>query len=214
MIIKICGLKFPANIKEIATLNIDMMGFVFYEKSPRFVGRDFDKTYLHLLPESIRKVGVFVDENEALVLQKTQDYTLDVVQLHGNESVAYCQILKSKNISVIKAFSIDDAFDFALLEHYQKFCDYFLFDAKGKRNGGNGIPFNWNDLKKYQLNTPFFLSGGVGVNNIDDALAFTHSQLVGLDINSKIEVAPGLKSLELAHFLTTKIRNYESYKTR
>jgi len=214
MEIKICGLKIPSNINEIATLNIDMMGFIFYEKSPRFVGEHFDKTYLQSLPKSIRKVGVFVDEDEPSIWQKIQDYGLDLVQLHGNESVAYCEKLKANNIGIIKAFQVDDAFDFSQLAPYQKLCDYFLFDTKGKEKGGNGISFNWHTLNNYQLDTPFLLSGGIGVENMEEALSITHPQLVGFDINSKIELEPALKSFELADILTTKIKNYESYKTR
>jgi phosphoribosylanthranilate isomerase len=214
MLIKICGLKIPSNISELAALNIDMMGFIFYEKSSRFVGEHFDKRLIQSLPKSIRKVGVFVDEDEKIVLQKIEDYGLDVVQLHGNESVVYCEKLKTKNISIIKAFQVDDAFDFSQLAPYQKICDYFLFDTKGKEKGGNGISFNWEVLNKYQIDTPFLLSGGIGVENLEEALSITHPQLVGFDINSKIEVEPALKSFELANILTTKIKNYEPYKTR
>ncbi len=214
MLIKICGLKIPSNINELAKLNIDMMGFIFYEKSPRFVGGHLDRRVIQSLPKSIRKVGVFVDEDEKMVLQKIEDYGLDVVQLHGNESVVYCEKLNVKNIRIIKAFQVDDAFDFSQLAPYQKFCDYFLFDTKGKEKGGNGISFNWEVLNKYQLGTPFLLSGGIGVENIEEALSITHPQLFGLDINSKIELEPASKSFELAHILTTKIKNYEPYKTR
>jgi len=214
MLIKICGLKIPTNISELATLNIDMMGFIFYEKSPRFVGEHIDKSFMQSIPKSIRKVGVFVDEDEKIVFQKIEDYGLDVVQLHGNESVSYCEKLKAKNISIIKAFQVDDAFDFSQLAPYQKNCDYFLFDTKGKEKGGNGISFNWNVLSNYQLDTVFLLSGGIGVENIEEALSIIHPQLVGFDINSKIEVEPALKSVELAKILTTKIKNYEPYKTR
>jgi phosphoribosylanthranilate isomerase len=214
MLIKICGLKIPTNISELAALNIDMMGFIFYDKSLRFVGEHFDKRVTQSLPKSIRKVGVFVDEDEKTVLQKIEDYGLDVVQLHGNEPVVYCEKLKAKNISIIKAFQVDDAFDFSQLAPYQKFCNYFLFDTKGKEKGGNGISFNWEVINKYQLDSPFLLSGGIGVENIEEALSISHPKLVGFDINSKIEVEPALKSLELANILTTKIKNYEPYKTR
>jgi phosphoribosylanthranilate isomerase len=214
MLIKICGLKIPSNINELAMLNIDMMGFIFYEKSSRFVGEYFDKRVTQSLPKSIRKVGVFVDEDKKMVLQKIEDYGLDVVQLHGNESVAYCEKLKAKNIRIIKAFQIDDVFYFSQLAPYQKICDYFLFDTKGKEKGGNGISFNWEVINKYQLDSPFLLSGGIGVENIEEALSISHPQLVGFDINSKIEVEPALKSVELANILSTKIKNYEPYKTR
>jgi phosphoribosylanthranilate isomerase len=214
MLIKICGLKIPSNISELAALKIDMMGFIFYEKSSRFVGEPFDKSLIQSLPKSIRKVGVFVDEDEKMVQQKIEDYGLDIVQLHGNESVVYCEKLKVKNISIIKAFQVDDAFDFSQLVPYQKNCEYFLFDTKGKEKGGNGISFNWEVLNNYQLDTPFLLSGGIGVENINEALSISHPQLVGFDINSKIEVEPALKSVELANILTTKIKNYEPYKTR
>ena len=214
MLIKICGLKIPTNINELATLNIDMMGFIFYEKSPRFVGGHLDRRVIQSLPKSIRKVGVFVDEDEKIVLQKIEDYGLDVVQLHGNESALYCQKLKENKINIIKAFQVDDDFDFNQLTSYQNVCDYFLFDTKGKEKGGNGISFNWSVLNNYQLDTPYLLSGGIGVENIEEALSITHPQLFGFDINSKIELEPASKSFELAHTLTTKIKNYEPYKTR
>jgi phosphoribosylanthranilate isomerase len=214
MLIKICGLKIPSNINEIATLNIDMMGFIFYEKSPRFVGGHLDRRVIQSLPKSILKVGVFVDEDEKMVLQKIEDYGLDVVQLHGNESALYCQKIKANKINIIKAFQVNDDFDFNQLTSYQNVCDYFLFDTKGKEKGGNGISFNWSVLNNYQLDTPYLLSGGIGVENIEEALSITHPQLFGFDINSKIELEPASKSFELAHILTTKIKNYEPYKTR
>jgi phosphoribosylanthranilate isomerase len=209
MLVKICGMKFPANIHEIAKLNMDMMGFIFYQKSPRFVGENFDKAHLQSLPASIRKVGVFVDETDMYVMRKIEDYSLDALQLHGNESAEYCQELKSKGISIIKAFQVDDDFDFNLLKPYEACCDYFLFDTKGREKGGNGIAFNWDVLNKYELDKPFLLSGGISVENIDEALAVVHPQLMGYDINSKIEVEPGLKSVELALNITSKIKQYE-----
>ncbi len=214
MLIKICGMKFPANMHEMATLNMDIMGFIFYNKSPRYVGDHFDKTLLESLPKSMRKAGVFVDEDVMNVLQIVKNYNLDMVQLHGNESAEYCENLKADGISIIKAFQIDDDFDFKILRTYQGCCDYFLFDTKGKEKGGNGIAFNWEVLNQYELDTPYFLSGGISVENIDHALTIVHPQLIGFDINSKIEIEPGLKSHELAHKITTKIKQHEEHKTR
>ncbi len=214
MKIKICGLKFPSNIDTIITLKIDMIGFIFYKKSSRYVGDNYDETYLKRIPTSIQKVGVFVDEKESIVLQTIKKYDLNIVQLHGNESASYCENLKANNIQIIKAFQIDDDFDFEHINSYHKVCDYFLFDTKGKEKGGNGLTFNWDLLHKYKINVPFFLSGGLGIENIDEALAFSHPQLIGFDINSKIEIEPASKSFELAEIITTKIHKYDSYKTR
>lgn len=211
MKIKICGLKNQENILSLSRLNLDMMGFIFYAGSPRFVGGDVDSTILQSLPRSIERVGVFVDEKINVVLKNVNIFHLSLVQLHGNESVIYCKKIADKMISVIKAFSIDDQFDFDQLKSYQQVCDYFLFDTKGKNKGGNGISFDWEILNCYKLNTPFLLSGGIGIDNIETALKLSHPQLKGFDINSRIETEPGLKSIEETEKLIKKIRTHEFY---
>lgn len=180
-------MKFPDNIAEVGALQPDLMGFIFYAKSKRFVGDAFSLESIQHLPESIKKVGVFVNESPKIIFEKVNRYKLDVVQLHGNESVADCQFLKDKNIDIIKAFSIDEEFDFNMLKSYQAVCDYFLFDTKTPKYGGSGKMFDWQLLENYNLNKPFFLSGGLNLEAIKKIKKLNYPMLVGLDFNSQIE---------------------------
>lgn len=187
MKIKICGMKFPENISEIGTLQPDYMGFIFYSKSKRFVGEDFSIDSINNLPKSIKKVGVFVNESVANILEKVTKYKLEAIQLHGNESVADCEILKKNNIEIIKAFSIDENFDFETLEVYEEVCDYFLFDTKTPDYGGSGKIFDWQLLENYILEKPFFLSGGLNLEVIEKIKDYNFKNLAGLDFNSQLE---------------------------
>jgi len=197
--IKICGMKFPENILEVGALLPDFMGFIFWEKSSRY----FDGE-IPMLPKSIKKVGVFVDESLEIVVSKTEKYKLDCVQLHGNESVEFCKKLKEIPIEIIKVFSIKDNFDFEILKEFEGVCDYFLFDTKGELPGGNGTTFNWNLLKKYSSNRPFFLSGGIGIEEIN-LLKDMNLPIYGIDVNSKFEKQPGLKNTELLKSFQSQI---------
>ena len=143
--IKICGMKFPDNISEIASFQPDYLGFIFYEKSPR----NFEKKKPNL-PESIQKVGVFVNASLDEIEEKVKQYDLDLVQLHGDESPEFCLLLQQNKFKVIKAFSIDNKFNFNTLNNYINYCDYFLFDTKGTNYGGNGITFDWSVLENYK----------------------------------------------------------------
>ncbi|HRJ30004.1 MAG TPA: phosphoribosylanthranilate isomerase [Cyclobacteriaceae bacterium] len=189
--LKVCGMKYHDNIGEVARLQPDYMGFIFYEPSPRYVGKNF------ILPENfpsgVKKVGVFVDQTEADILQKVQRYGLMHIQLHGRESPTLCASLKSNNLKVIKVFSIGNSFDFQLLQPYISVVDYFLFDTKGLQPGGNGTAFDWKIVFGYQYDVPFFLSGGLNPENISGLEALTFKNLYGLDINSGVEINPGLK---------------------
>ena len=210
MKIKICGMKYPENIAAIAALQPDMIGFIFYPKSKRYVGNNFSYNTLQHLSGNIKKIGVFVNETNESILEKYENYQLDFVQLHGDETPIQCQLLMEKKISVIKAFQVDDVFDFDTLKPYQNVCSYFLFDTKTDEYGGSGKSFDWQMLDRYRLNIPFILSGGIGLQNIDDALQLQHPMLYGLDINSKLETEPGLKSLEACKTIIQKIRKHES----
>ncbi len=194
MKLKICGMKYHENILEVSELLPDYMGFIFWEKSSRF----FDGV-LPDLPKSIQKVGVFVDATLEEIISKIKKYNLDLVQLHGNETVVFCESLKNKNVKIIKAFSVNDDFNFDILKDYETFCDYFLFDTKGKLPGGNGIVFDWKVLEKYPSIKPFFLSGGIGIEEIAAVkqLLKTNLPIHSLDINSKFEIEPGLKNMQL-----------------
>ncbi|WP_108247140.1 phosphoribosylanthranilate isomerase [Muricauda brasiliensis] len=219
MKLKICGMNH--NPSEVAELQPDYLGFIFWEPSARYFSGDMPK-----LPDFIKKTGVFVDASLEEVLEKTQQYQLNAVQLHGKESAAYCKELKegflsfrapSRNLKeskenmvstaldltnpkIIKVFSIKDDFDFGVLEPYEEVCDYFLFDTKGKLPGGNGYTFEWSVLEKYPSNKPYFLSGGIGLESMLELKEFLNSpaskNCYAVDVNSKFETAPGLKNIE------------------
>ncbi len=199
MKIKVCGMKVENNIMDVATLPPDYMGFIFYEKSSRYFNTEIPE-----LPESIKKIGVFVNAKIDFIVDKIEKHNLQGVQLHGDESPEFCESLREFGI-VIKVFSIKNQFDFKVLEPYEDVCDYYLFDTKGKHPGGNGYTFNWNVLKKYNSPKPYFLSGGIGPDELESLLLFLkrpESDLCcTLDLNSKFETTTGLKDLnELKEF--------------
>ncbi|MEY8847488.1 phosphoribosylanthranilate isomerase [Psychroserpens sp. XS_ASV72] len=193
MKLKVCGMTNTENIKTIAELNPDYLGFIFYEKSTRF----FDGK-IPDLPEHIKKVGVFVNAEINVVMDSVKKHNLNAVQLHGNESPEYCLKLKGLEVEIIKVFSIHDNFDFSVLRPYETGCDYFLFDTKGKLPGGNGYTFNWNILNKYSSTKPFFLSGGIGLEETKELQLFLKTEAstycYAIDVNSKFEIEPGLKN--------------------
>jgi phosphoribosylanthranilate isomerase len=191
MKLKICGMKYPENILEVSQLLPDYLGFIFWEKSSRYFDGEIPK-----IPESIKKVGVFVDATSEEIISKIKKYDLNVVQLHGNESPEFCRNLKMENIEIIKVFSVNDDFNFSSLESFENACDYFLFDTKGKLPGGNGIIFNWQILQKYKSTKPFFLSGGIGIEEIEN-IKKSNLPIYAIDVNSKFEIEAGLKNIEL-----------------
>jgi phosphoribosylanthranilate isomerase len=179
------------NIRELAQLPIDYMGFIFYPKSARYVERRPDVK----LPQAIKKVGVFVNETAEVIRQKAAEHQLNAVQLHGNEPVKSCVELQETGLEVFKVFGIDETFDWTTVEPYLSSVDYFLFDTKSPQHGGTGQTFNWNKLHEYPFEKPYFLSGGLSLENIAEAIAFEDSRLIGLDLNSKFEIAPGQKDI-------------------
>ena len=211
--LKICGMKFPDNILEISALDPDFFGFIFYENS----ARNYTEETIISLPKTIKKVGVFVNEKQSVIIKKIKTFELDFIQLHGNESESYCLELINQlnhnqlNTKIIKAFSIADEFDFTLLNKYQ-IVDYFLFDTKGKFPGGNGTTFNWQILENYPLQKPYFLSGGIGLNEVSSLQNFLQTKAAtycyALDVNSQFEIEAGLKNKQQLQQFKTQI--YES----
>lgn len=195
MKLKVCGMKYQDNITDVASLQPDYLGFIFHEPS----SRHFENT-IPEVSESIKKVGVFVDEKVEFISRQIEKHQLSVIQLHGHESPDMCKLLKSTNAKVIKVFSIKDEFDFSILEPYEEVCDYFLFDTKGKLPGGNGYTFNWDVLKNYPSTKPFFLSGGIGLEQIEKLKEFQKSEAskycYAIDVNSKFEIEAGLKNIK------------------
>ena len=202
MKIKVCGMKDPDNIKELYQLPIDMMGMIFYEKSPRFVNRAY-KIKIKEFNPSIQLTGVFVNETIVNILRKVSEYNLDIVQLHGNESPNECKLLKENRIKVIKAFSIEKPEDFNPCLLYENDCDYFLFDTKTSQYGGSGKKFDWQILSHYRGCTPFFLSGGINAEDSYSLKEIKHSRFTGIDLNSKFELSPGVKDInKLKNFIS------------
>ncbi|CAM3456869.1 phosphoribosylanthranilate isomerase [Flavobacterium chungbukense] len=194
MKLKICGMKYPENILEVGSLLPDYMGFIFWEKSARY----FDGTIPELI-KTIKKTGVFVNETVENIAAKINKYDLQAVQLHGKESVDFCASLKEKidsKIEIIKVFSVGEDFDFESLKPFEAVCDYFLFDTKGKLPGGNGTTFDWKILENYKSEKPFFLSGGIGIEEIP-AIKNLKLPIYAIDVNSKFEIEPGLKNKNL-----------------
>jgi phosphoribosylanthranilate isomerase len=202
MKIKVCGMRLASNIKELGTLKIDFIGFIFYNKSSRNVA----KLPVIDLSENIQRVGVFVNASEAEIEQRAQEFSLDYIQLHGDESPEFCEKLQKKGFSLFKAFAVDDHFDFKVLEAYEACCSYFLLDAKGKSYGGNGIQFDWRVLDQYASKKPFFLSGGIDLNSIQSVLNLELPQLYGIDVNSKFELSPALKDIPKIKELVKKVK--------
>ena len=198
MIVKVCGMSDAVNIRLAEQLNIDWMGFIFYPPSPRYVERRPD-----YLPQRQRRVGVFVNADEAFILSRISLFGLQLLQLHGHETPRQCRSLReATGLSVIKAFSVKSAADVAETRHYEGAADYFLFDTPTPGVGGSGRSFDHSLLDHYTGTTPFLLSGGLGPNSADNILSLHHPQMVGIDLNSRFETAPGIKSIHrLQQFL-------------
>ncbi len=185
------------NISELAELRPDYMGFIFYSKSKRNVIGKLDQADLDNLPPSVKKVGVFVNATFEEIKEQIKKYTLDLVQLHGKETPELCAKIQQLGIKVIKAFSVDETFNFGVTLPYKTVCDYFLFDTKGKEAGGNGFTFDWSVLANYDNEIPFFLSGGLDETNTAEVKKLTHLNIHAVDVNSKFEIQPALKDIEL-----------------
>lgn len=190
-------MKFPNNMTDVADLGIDYMGFIFYPKSPRYMHDALQKKQLDRLPASIQKVGVFVNETEEAILQQAQNFGLDVIQLHGNETPDLCKVLKQNKLVIFKAFSVDSAFNPESIRPYEAVVDYILLDTKTKAHGGSGKKFDWDILEKIQTKKPLILSGGIGPEDASEIKALNHLNIHALDLNSRFEDEPGLKNIKL-----------------
>ncbi|MEJ7558061.1 MAG: phosphoribosylanthranilate isomerase [Pedobacter sp.] len=186
------------NIREVSLLRPDFMGFIFYPYSKRFVG-GLDPLVLSQLPENIAKVGVFVNHDLIEVVQIAERYHLNLLQLHGDESANYVVALKQQlagsDVKIMKAFGVDEKFNFSALDNYQAAVDYFLFDTQTSEYGGSGQHFNWDLLKRYTLDNPYFLSGGIGLESLESLKKIDDKRLFAVDVNSKFELEPGMKDI-------------------
>ena len=215
MKIKVCGMKYPQNISEIAALQPDYMGFIFYEKSPRYVLSDPNFQLSTLNFQLTKKVGVFVNAGIDYIMETITKYNFDFVQLHGTETVEFCKEL-SKTVPVIKAFNISKVSDFEQTKLYGNVCNYFLFDTKTDLSpnpspqergvyGGSGQKFDWDILNAYKGDTLFFLSGGISPDDTDRIKEIQHPKLHGVDLNSRFETEPGLKNIGLIELFIKQI---------
>lgn len=213
MIIKVCGLKEPENIKKILKASPDLVGFIFYQKSPRMVNEQELSSWIEENVElfgETKRVGVFVDSKIDYVLNAIHDFQLDYIQLHGTESPEYCrEIMDYWNFSsirkaeIIKAFPVDENFDFSMTDIYSGICSYYLFDTKTPKHGGSGEKFDWKVLGQYSGDTPFLLSGGIAPEDAETLVKLKFSKMAGVDINSRFESAPGVKNAEeVADFIS------------
>lgn len=194
MKIKVCGLRDKENIKAVTALSPDYLGFIFYGLTPRFVG-DFPKENLEGISSTIIKTAVFVNESAENISALIDKYKFDAIQLHGNEGPEICALFKGR-VKVIKAFGLSEDFDFEQLYAYADHVDFFLFDTKTNIHGGSGLSFDWSILDKYELDIPFFLSGGLSLDNLDEVKNITHPQFYGVDLNSKFETGPAMKDID------------------
>ena len=204
-IVKICGMRDEANISAIATLPVDYLGFIFFEKSPRFVSDTINITF----PQ--KRVGVFVNADMNFLVSKVIDYQLDIAQLHGKETPQYIAVLKEKmpNLGIWKAVSVDENTDFEAIKMYESLVSCFVFDTKTPHYGGAGTKFDWQILAKYGGNTPFLLAGGIGaddeaaVKNVFEKYALCE----GIDLNSKFEISPALKNADILRGFISELKN-------
>ena len=191
--LKVCGMKNPENVKQLINLRPDFIGFIFYGKSPRFVAEP-DEDFFSRIPISIKKVGVFVNETLETVIRFHNKLGLDFVQLHGDEDLNFSKKLKEKGVGIIKVFHVLDSLPYSL-SSYSDYSDYFLFDTATPEYGGSGRHFDWSILKTYNLETPFLLSGGIEKDDLDEIRSLQLEKLVGIDVNSRFEVSPGVKDI-------------------
>jgi phosphoribosylanthranilate isomerase len=188
----------PENIRQVVALDIDWMGFIFYEKSPRAFrvdGTDDEVIRVTFTATSTRRIGVFVNASPEYMMETATRFQLDYLQLHGDESPELCHTLQKRGYAIIKAISVASDADLEWTKAYEGRVDYFLFDTKCKEYGGSGKQFDWSVLAAYQGETPFLLSGGIHPGSVEAVLQFHHPCFAGIDLNSGFETEPGLKDV-------------------
>jgi len=214
--LKVCGMRNPGNIQDLVESQPHFIGLIFYKKSSRYVLLEENRDTIKAIPPAIKRVGVFVNEPLENLFQLVNDYGLDYVQLHGGESREYCSQVKQKGIQVIKVFSIENQLPIEKLGEFEDLVSYFLFDTKTPLYGGSGQVFNWEILADYPSKVPYFLSGGIGVDELNNILLDKYPGLAVIDVNSKIEIKPGFKDIdkvnEMKQIMTRKKESYESIR--
>lgn len=199
-------MKDPSNVKEIVAAKPDFMGFIFYPRSARYVGAKPDSSIFNNIPSGITRVGVFVDETADKILELAHISGLEMLQLHGDESPEFCSNLRSSGLKIIKVFKASWSFDFKQTIPYISACDYFLFDTLTETPGGSGMKFNWNILNSYNLEKPFFLSGGIGPGDYGIIKTIENRGLFAVDINSCFEISPGIKDVKMVKTFIDRLK--------
>mgnify|MGYP005847446923 CR=1 FL=1 len=205
MKIKICGNKDPNNIQALLPLKPDFMGFIFYKPSQRYIG-NIDNSFFKDIPPSVRKVGVFVNEEINSLIVHSKTLGLDYVQLHGEEDVEYVKMVYFTGVPVIKVFRIDEELPCEEIKKYESYVSYFLFDKKTEKYGGSGKKFPWSLLDTYVSHVPFIVSGGIGPDDAEALKQIKHPKIYAADINSCFETKPGIKNVEAITDFIKKIR--------
>ena len=202
MIVKVCGMREKENIQELLALDIHIMGMIFYKKSPRYVRRTPGIKF----PDTIKKAGVFVNAGYDEIMKKSEQFGLDIIQLHGNEIPELGKKLSANGLEVFKAFGIDELFDFDKTLPFSQSCSLFVFDSRTKSYGGSGKKYNWKKLNEYKGKTKFLLSGGIGPDDLSAVKNFSHPLFAGIDLNSGFEISPGVKDIAALKIFLNKIR--------
>lgn len=205
--IKICGMRDPMNIRQVAELKPDLMGFVFFPASPRYAGEFPVSGYQDSVTPGILKTGVFVDADLYEIKSRIIRFGLRIIQLHGHESPEMCKQLSSTGIRIIKAFPVSESMDFSSCIPYIPYCRWFLFDTVTENSGGSGKKFNWEILDKYKLGHPFFLGGGIGPEDAEAILSIKQPSFAGIDVNSRFETEPGIKDVEKLRIFIRALKN-------
>ncbi|MFI3320808.1 MAG: phosphoribosylanthranilate isomerase [Rikenellaceae bacterium] len=201
MLVKVCGMRDQQNAEAVESLGISMMGFIFHEPSPRYVGTTTPTT-----SQGTTRVGVFVNKPLDYILNMASLNHLDAIQLHGTESVELCKTLKTKGFKVLKAISVATVEDLRKCADYEPHVDLFVFDTKCSGYGGSGERFDWGILDSYQGETPFLLSGGIDKTMSEEIKTLTHHKLIGVDLNSRFEISPALKDANALKYFIENLR--------
>lgn len=206
MKVKVCGMTEFNQLQALENLGVDFAGLIFYEGSKRYVGDKLINQKTEIRNLKINRVGVFVNATKEEIAKAVEDYGLSFVQLHGDESPEFCREMQ-QFIPVIKTIRISEATELQVeKDKFENACDYFLFDTDSKQYGGSGKKFNWEVLQSVKINKPFFLSGGIGLQDIEEVKAFNHPMLFAIDVNSKFEISPGVKNLEQVETFVNALR--------
>lgn len=200
MIVKVCGMREAENIRAVEQTGADLMGFIFHPKSPRFVA-----TLPAYMPTRQKRVGVFVNSAQEEIVRKAREFSLDYIQLHGNETPQFCHALKECGLRIIRAQRVANADDIAQAEAYGM-ADLMVFDTKTELYGGSGKKFDWQLLENYKGRVPFLLSGGISPGSLGEIQQFSHPMFAGVDLNSGFETSPALKDAEKLKSFIEKIK--------